>query len=225
MKLSIGFSQAAKLRAFAAGMTLAIVSTPSLLMAADLAAGKASAAVCVACHQADGTGMAVPNGEPWPALAGLDAGYLFKQLQDFKAGKRRNASMEPFAQMLSEEQMRNVAAYYASLAPRTGTLSQSRDELLAHGEKLALRGDWDRYVIACVSCHGPGNAGVGSDFPRLAGQHPEYIKAQLVAYRDGIRTNDPINLMSSIAQRMNDHDIDAVSAWLGSQSGPEAGRN
>src|SRR5690606_8409465 len=99
------------------------------------------------------------------------------------------------------------------------------DELLAHGEKLALRGDWDRYVIACVSCHGPGNAGVGSDFPRLAGQHPEYIKAQLVAYRDGIRTNDPINLMSSIAQRMNDHDIDAVSAWLGSQSGPEAGRN
>lgn len=225
MKTTPRLAHAAKLRTLVAGITLFAASTPAALMAADLEAGKASAALCVACHQADGTGMAVPNGEPWPALAGMDAGYLLKQLQDFKAGARTNASMQPFAQMLNDEQMRNVAAYYASLPPRAGTPSQASAELLAHGEKLALRGDWDRYVVACVSCHGPGNGGVGSDFPRIAGQLPEYIKAQLIAYRDGSRANDPIDLMSAIAQRMTDHDIEAVSAWLGTQSAPNSSRN
>lgn len=217
-----------RLRTFAAGFSMLMMFSSAAYAAdvsGDIAAGKASAAVCVACHQADGMGMAVPNGEPWPALAGLDAGYLLKQLQDFKKGTRRNVSMQPFAQILDEQQMRNVAAYYASLSPRSGTPSQADAELLAHGERLALRGDWDRYVVACVSCHGPGNRGVGGDFPQIAGQLPEYIKAQLRAYRDGSRANDPIDLMGAIARRMTDHDIEAVSAWLGTQSKPDAGRN
>lgn len=224
MKTNRKPARAGRLRTLVAAI-LVTAATSAGVMAADIEAGKASAALCLGCHQADGTGMAVPNGEPWPALAGMDAGYLFKQLQDFKAGARHSPSMAPFAQMLDDEQMRNVSAYYASLPSRAATPSQADPELLAHGETLALRGDWDRYVVACVSCHGPGNGGVGSDFPRLVGQLPEYLKAQLLAYRDGNRANDPMDLMGAIARRMTDRDIDAVSAWLGTQSVPQSSRN
>lgn len=186
--------------------------------AADIQAGKAASAVCVACHQADGGGMAVPNGEPWPALAGLDAGYIVKQLQDFKSGSRKNASMVAFAQMLSDAQMQDVAAYYASLPlPQRPAPQNVAADLLAHGEKLALRGDWDRYIVNCVSCHGPGNAGVGSTFPRLVGQSAEYIRAQLNAWKAGTRANDPLDLMGTIARRMDDRDVEAVAAWLAAQ--------
>ena len=201
---------------------LAVAVGPGLAMAADIEAGKLAAAVCVACHQADGSGMAVPGSEPWPALAGMDAGYLEKQLADFKSGARTSVSMQPFAQMLSETQKKDVAAYYASL-PSVAPKAVATDDaaLLQHGEKLALRGDWDRYIVNCVSCHGPGNAGIGSDFPSLAGQLPEYLQVQLQAYRDGSRSNDPLDLMGAIARRMDDRDIAAVSLWLGSQRAPE----
>ncbi len=185
--------------------------------AGNIEAGKAAAAVCVACHQVDGGGMAPAGAEPWPALAGLDAGYIIKQLNDFKSGARKNVSMQPFAQMLNDQQVTDVAAYYASLPLPAREAPEADRELLAHGEKLALQGDWDRYIVRCVACHGPGNAGVGSDFPRLAGQLPEYLRRQLQAYRDGSRSNDPQDLMGSIARRMSDRDIEAVSLWLGSQ--------
>lgn len=190
--------------------------------AGNIEAGKAAAAVCVACHQADGSGLAAPGVEPWPALAGLDAGYLVKQLHDFKSGARENISMQPFAQMLNDTQISDVAAYYASLPLPARALSVQPDsDLLKHGETLASQGDWDRYVVSCVACHGPGNGGVGSEFPRLAGQLPEYLREQLLAYRDGARNNDPQGLMGSIARRMSDRDIDAVSIWLGSQPAPQ----
>ncbi|NLC35287.1 MAG: c-type cytochrome [Alcaligenaceae bacterium] len=157
----------------------------------------------------------------FPAVAGLDAGYIAKQLADFKSGARKNISMEPFAQMLNDTQVKDVAAYYASLPmPERAAASGADPELLAHGERLALTGDWDRYVVSCVACHGPGSGGVGSVFPSLAGQHPEYLQTQLLAYRDGTRSNDPQDLMGAIARRMTDRDIDAVSAWLGAQPAP-----
>lgn len=192
--------------------------------AGDIAAGKATASVCVACHQANGEGAAMPGVEPWPALAGLDARYIVKQLQDFKSGARTNISMQPFATMLNDEQTQDVAAYYASLPPVAPKAPEGVDEaLMKHGEQLALRGDWDRYVVACVSCHGPGNNGVGGEFPRLTGQRPEYLRAQLLAYRDGSRANDPQDLMGTIARRMSDRDIEAVSMWLGAQVAASVG--
>src|SRR5690606_38527427 len=118
-------------------------------------------------------------------------------------------------------QARDVAAYYASLPPTSHAAENTDPALLLHGERLALHGDWDRYVVRCASCHGPDNTGVGSEFPRLAGQLPEYLGKQLEAYREGARANDPQDLMGAIARRMNDHDISAVSAWLGMQA-PEA---
>ncbi|MYL24771.1 c-type cytochrome [Vreelandella massiliensis] len=181
--------------------------------------GQAAAATCTACHQANGSGMNVPKGESWPRLAGLDAGYIEKQLHDFKAGRRQNASMMPFANMLNEQQIADVAAYYSQMpvTPAGGGESASEAEL-TRGEQLANRGDWDQYIVSCKSCHGPGGTGVGSDFPGIASQHAGYIRTQLHAWKNDERSNDPQNLMGAIAKRMSDDDIEAVAAWYASQT-------
>ncbi|MGM0983704.1 MAG: c-type cytochrome [Pseudomonadota bacterium] len=185
----------------------------------DAERGQAAAGTCVACHQADGSGMNVSGGESWPRLAGLDAGYIAKQLHDFKAGRRQNASMMPFANMLDDQQIADVAAYYSQMPVTEAQGGEEAEEaLLARGEQLALRGDWDAYIVSCKSCHGPGNAGAGSTFPGIASQHAGYIETQLHAWQEGERSNDPQNLMGAIAQRMSDEDIRAVSAWLANQS-------
>ena len=179
--------------------------------------GKAATVACVACHQADGSGMNNEGAEPWPRLTGLHPDYIVTQLKDFKEGRRTNPSMQPFANMLADDQLADVAAYYASLEVVTAEPVEAPAELLERGRELALNGDWDRYIIACVSCHGPGNHGVGGTFPNISGQHPAYIVAQLQAWKAGERENDPLGLMKSIAQRMTDEDIQAVAAWLGQQ--------
>lgn len=180
--------------------------------------GKAAALVCATCHQADGNGLESPGATSWPRLSGLDSVYLANQLRAFKSGERSNAEMMPFAQMLNDEQIDDVAVYYSSLPAKAleGPTAAS-PEVLAAGEKLALHGDWDRYIVSCVSCHGPGNQGVGHVFPDIAGQHPGYISSQLTGWRDGKRSGDPLGLMKVIAQRMSDADITAVSAWLSTQ--------
>lgn len=180
--------------------------------------GKAATVACVACHQADGSGMNNEGAESWPRLTGLHPDYIVAQLRDFREGRRSNPSMDPFAKMLSDDQLEDVAVYYASLevvAPEAD--SEVAPEILERGRQLALQGDWDRYIVACVSCHGPGNHGVGTTFPNISGQHPAYIATQLTAWKNGSRGNDPLGLMKSIAQRMSDDDIHAVSAWLGQQ--------
>ncbi len=206
-----------------------IVSGLGLLLGAGLAAGQAlalegdaergeaAAGTCVACHQADGMGMNVPGGQSWPRLAGLPAGYIAKQLHDFQAGRRENATMMPFATMLDDQQIADVSAYYSQLPATQGDGGDVDEAVLARGEQIAMRGDWDEYIVSCKSCHGPGNQGVGGTFPGIAGQHAGYIESQLRAWQAGERSNDPQNLMGAIAQRMSDEDITAVAAWLASQ--------
>lgn len=184
----------------------------------DAERGQAAAATCVACHQADGSGMNVPGGESWPRLAGMSADYIAKQLHDFQEGRRQNASMMPFANMLDDQQIADVAAYYSEMPVTEAQGGDVDDELLARGEQLALRGDWDNYIVSCMSCHGPRNEGVGSDFPGISSQHAGYIESQLHAWQADERSNDPQNLMGAVAKRMSDEDIRAVSAWLASQS-------
>ncbi|NMT64923.1 c-type cytochrome [Marinobacter orientalis] len=184
----------------------------------DADRGAAAAGVCTACHQADGSGKNVPGGESWPRLAGLDAAYIAKQLHDYQSGERSNASMMPFANMLDEQQIADVAAYYASLPATQGDGGEDAGEaMLKRGKQLAERGDWSAYIVSCKSCHGPGNRGAGEVFPGIAGQHAGYIKAQLQAWKAGTRKNDPQDLMGSIARRMSDDDIQAVAAWLAGQ--------
>lgn len=184
----------------------------------DIERGRDAAAVCVACHQADGNGMHSPAGESWPRLAGLDAGYIARQLQEYKSGQRQSPSMTPFANMLTDQQVNDVAAYFSQLTPGAAGGGDTADAAtLALGKRLALQGDWSRYLVSCKSCHGPDNQGAGSVFPGIAGQHAGYIEAQLKAWQAGTRKNDAQDLMGTIARRMSDADIQAVAAWLSTQ--------
>lgn len=101
-------------------------------------------------------------------------------MQGFKSGTRQNTTMMPFANMLNEQQAKDVSAYYSQLpvVPAAGGENATKEELLL-GEKLALRGDWERYIVFCQSCHGPSNTGASAAFPGIAGQHVDYIANQL----------------------------------------------
>ncbi|OJA03900.1 cytochrome c [Halomonas sp. QHL1] len=201
---------------------VSLVTGGALAQQGDAERGQAAATTCIACHQADGSGMNVPNGESWPRLAGLNADYIAKQLHDFKAGQRQNATMMTFANMLDDQQIADVAEYYSQMPLSPGQGGDEADEaLLARGQQLAERGDWNAYIVSCQSCHGPGGTGVGSTFPGVASQHAGYISAQLTAWKNETRSNDPQNLMGAIAKRMSDNDIQAVSAWYATQPGSE----
>jgi cytochrome c553 len=173
----------------------------------DLAKGSEKfAAVCVACHGADGNSGAVEN----PKLAGQHPEYLVKQLQEFKSGKRKNAVMQGFAATLSDEDMRNISYWAASQKAKPG-FAKDKD-LVALGERIYKGGIADRQVAACAGCHSPSGAGIPSQYPRLAGQHADYLASSLRGYRDGTRNN---NLqMTQNAAKMNDREIKAVSDYI-----------
>lgn len=173
----------------------------------DLAkGGTISSQVCAACHTADGSRGSPAN----PILQGQHAEYLVKQLTEFKSGKRKNAIMSGMAAPLSEEDMRNVAAFYASKTAKPG-FAKSKDTV-ALGEKIWRGGIAERNVPACAGCHGPTGAGLPAQYPRLSGQHSDYVEAQMTAFRSGARANGP--MMVTIAAKMNDKEIKAVSDYV-----------
>ncbi|MBP0048611.1 cytochrome c4 [Marinobacterium sp. AK62] len=182
--------------------------------------GDGSGAPCLACHGMDGAGN---NAAGFPKLAGLDADYIAKQIRDYNAGTRVSGVMQPNVDNLTEQQILDVSAYYASL-PSPDTAVEAEASLLASGKVLATRGDWDHYIPACESCHGPDSQGMGASFPALAGQHPTYIKQQLNAWRNGSRHNDPNQLMTGVAERLTEQQIEAVAAYLGSLSAKAGGQ-
>jgi cytochrome c553 len=173
----------------------------------DLAKGQAtSAAVCGACHTADGSRGSPAN----PILQGQHPEYLAKQLAEFKEGKRDNAIMKGMATTLSEADMKNVAAFYASKQAKPG-FAKNKD-LVTLGEKIYRGGIADRNVPACAACHSPTGAGIPAQYPRLAGQHSDYTEAQLVAFRGGVRKNSA--QMTGVAAKMNDKEIKAVADYV-----------
>ncbi|MFZ9480648.1 MAG: c-type cytochrome [Burkholderiaceae bacterium] len=182
---------------------------------ADLAKGKATAAaVCAACHMPDGNSMIPQN----PILAGQHAAYIEKQLHNFrlKAGakepERNNAIMLGFASMLSEEDMRNLGGFYAAQTAKPA--SAKRKELVAAGQRIYTAGITEKGVPACAGCHGPNGAGIPAQYPRLAGQHPEYTESTLNGFRQGQRKNSA--QMMAIAAKMSDTDVAAVSEYIAS---------
>ena len=131
-------------------------------------------------------------------------------MRDYKSGKRDNAVMKPMASMLSEDDMRNVAAFYASKVAKPGQ-SKHKDSV-ALGEKIWRGGIADKQVPACAGCHGPAGAGIPAQYARLAGQHAEYVGAELGLFRSGKRANSP--QMATIAARMSDAEVAAVSDYV-----------
>jgi len=173
----------------------------------DLAAGEAKAtAVCSACHTADGSRGAAT----YPILQGQHPEYLAKQLLEFKSGKRKNAVMSGMAATLSEADIRNLSAFYASKKAKDG-FAKNKDTV-ALGEKIYRGGIAKKSVPACASCHGPNGSGIPAQYPRLGGQHADYIKAQMTAFRQGERGNAP--MMASISAILSDKEIDALSDYI-----------
>lgn len=183
--------------------------------------GSGTIAACASCHGPDGAGQST-----FPRLAGMNANYLRKQLDDFENGSRANAVMEPIAKALTPEDRVAITAYYAAMpVPGTDTAAAPGPEPDEGdpGARLALRGNWDEGIPACVQCHGPGGMGVGDAFPAIAAQPADYIAAQLRAWQEGTRQNDPIELMRHLSARLSASDIQAVSAWFSQQPASTAG--
>jgi len=202
----------------------ALVATPFALAEGDPEAGKEKAQVCAACHGPDGNS---PAGQ-YPSLAGQGEPYLIKQLEAFKSGDRENAIMQGQAAGLSEQDMQDLAAFYAEQTVKTG---QVKPDLVETGERLYRGGDVEKGIPACAGCHGPAGQGVdGAAFPALAGQQPAYVESQLKAFRavgrEDIgsmtkRDNDPQAMMRTLAAKMSDAQIQAVSSFVAGLSAPE----
>ncbi len=198
---------------------LAILLLPSSMVhAVDPATvanvGSGAVAACASCHGKDGGGQA-----SFPRLAGMNAAYLLKQLQDFDSGSRDNAVMKPIAHALSPADRNDMAHYYAAL-PIPAALARAALPATADGgpgSRLAARGQWSKGVPACVQCHGPGGIGVGDHFPAIGGQPAGYIAAQLQAWQKGTRRNDPLELMRHLSGQLTADEITAVSEWFARQ--------
>ncbi|HEY8568150.1 c-type cytochrome [Microbulbifer sp.] len=188
--------------------------------AGDAAAGQAKAAVCAACHGADGNSPA----PTFPKIAGLGEKYLLKQMHDIKGGARKVPEMTGMLDNLSDQDMADVAAYFASQniqlsgSEAFSVMLNNGDNVdgLALGRKLFRAGNSTTNVPACMGCHSPtgqGNAPAG--YPRLSGQYAEYVEKQLKAFREGTRANDgDTRVMRSVAKQLSDAEIKAVANYV-----------
>ena len=177
--------------------------------AGDAAAGQTKAAVCGACHGPDGNSPA----PTFPKLAGQGERYLLKQLKDIKGGARQVVPMTGLLDNLSEQDLADIAAYFSS---QKGSVGQADPNLVARGEALFRGGKVQDGMPACTGCHSPngeGNAQAG--FPKLGGQHAQYVATQLTNFREGVRTNDgDTMIMRSVAAKLSNKDIEAVSSYI-----------
>ena len=198
----------------ASGPLAAQTSAPAAAKADAAKGQKIAGQVCAACHGAEGNATAPAN----PKLAGQIPEYVAKQLANFKpagpgkAPERANAIMMGFASQLSPQDMKDVAAFYATqkLIPDVAR----NKETIGLGQRIYRGGILEKGVAACAGCHGPAGAGVPGQYPHLAGQWSEYIESQMKAWRSGERANDPNAMMRTVAARLTDAEIKAVSDFI-----------
>lgn len=196
-------------------LCLSVGLSGTALAKGDADAGKQKSAVCAACHGPDGN-SAIPMN---PKIAGQHENYLVKQLKEFKlAGQsggeegRNNPVMNGMAMPLSEQDMQDLAAYFAGQQPKDGTTPESAVEA---GAALYRGGNLERGVTACIACHGPrGNGMQLAGFPDISGQHPEYIVAQLKAFQNGARHNDMNAMMRDVAMKLSDEEMQVLADYL-----------
>lgn len=188
-------------------------SAETAALKADAGKGRQVASqICAACHNADGNSSVSAN----PKLAGQHADYLYKQLKNFKAdggkpAERISAVMAGMVAALSDQDMRNVAAWYAS---QTQKGEQAKTPALETAQKLYRAGDAARGLPACAACHGPAGAGIPAQYPRIGGQFAEYTETQLKAFRAGERGNDLNRMMRAVTAKMSDAEIKAVADFV-----------
>lgn len=194
---------------------VALGFTGTVLAEGNADAGKAKSVTCAACHGPDGNAM-IPM---YPKIAGQHAGYIEKQLKEFKlamqtggAEGRNNAVMNPMAGALSEQDMADLAAYFSSQDPKIG---QTPENYVEAGQALYRGGDASRGIPSCSACHGPDGNGMGlAGFPDISGQYTDYVAAQLKSFREGQRANDMNGMMRDVAMKLTDEDIEILSNYL-----------
>ena len=172
-----------------------------------------SVAACASCHGSTGEGMAT-----FPPLAGQSAAYLRSQLDAFADGTRNNPIMAPNAKGLNAQQRADIAAYYASLPSGINTAQPSNANAKDAGAWLVLRGRMADGIPACASCHGPGGAGVGTQFPAIGKLSAGYMQAQIDAWKQGTRPPGPLGLMESIAKKLSNDDIAAIAQYYAARN-------
>jgi cytochrome c553 len=174
----------------------------------DPVAGKDKSLLCQGCHGEEGIsieGMA-------PKLAGQYAKYIEKQVRNFQSGVRVHEIMSAVAQTVSDDDLTDIAAYFASREKMKG---DGHDNEL--GKKLFLHGDMSRMMVACVNCHGVNGKGKSPDnpvFPVIGGQHKDYLRGQLINFRDGDRGNSPGGVMNIITQKLTNEELDALADYV-----------
>ena len=192
-------------------IVLSLLASVPALAAGDADAGQAKAAVCAACHGADGNSV-VPN---WPKIAGQHAAYLQRQLSLIKTGDRTVVEMAGIVISLSEQDMADLAAYFSS---QTASPGLTDEVLRASGERLYRSGNPDTDIPACMSCHGPAGEGNPlSGYPHLAGQHSVYTEKMLTGFRAGTTwgaEDANSKVMTDVSKRLTDAEIKAVASYV-----------
>ena len=190
------------------GLIILMLISANSIAAGNIEAGKEKSATCAACHGLDGNS----SNPTWPNLAGQHTEYTEKQLHDFKSGRRKNDEMAPMVMLLSDQDIADLAAYYAAQQPRTGVTQPENVEL---GERLYRAGDAGKGLAACMACHGPNGTGnPAAKYPRVNAQHAVYTEIQLKAFKTEERANDQSSIMRDVAGRMSNDNIKAVADYL-----------
>ena len=188
-------------------ISLAIFAAGAIQADGDPAAGQAKSQICAACHGLDGNSLMPQN----PVLAGQVPGYIAQQLAQFKSGVRKNAIMAGMTQLLSEQDMQDLDAWFSSQTAPPRTVSADDLELAHTGEKLYRGGDSEMSIPACMGCHGPAGFGIPPNYPRLTGQWPTYLENQLLAFKDGQRASP---IMGPIAFRLSAEQIKTLVVYM-----------
>ena len=173
-------------------------------------AGRTKSVTCAACHGADGNSVS----PVWPTLAGQHSNYIVRQLKAFKAGERNDVTMKPFALMLSDQDMLDLAAYFSAQTP---TPKGADPALVSLGQQIYRRGVPNRGVTACIGCHGPnGHGNPLAAFPRISYQHAPYVTKTLGQYAAGERKSDTDKnqMMRNIAGLLLDDEVKAVASYV-----------
>lgn len=192
-----------------AATLLSAFSSSVVLAEGNAQAGKEKAATCAACHGASGNESVLPN---VPKLGGQGERYLLKQLHEIKADMRKVPLMAGIVGPMNEQDLADVAAYFASLPAPVGAVEKSKLEL---GQQLYRAGDAKIGVAACSACHSPdGKGNPTAGFPALTGQDTPYVELQLKAFRSGDRNNDQSDVMRTITARLNDKEIAALASYV-----------
>lgn len=165
------------------------------------------AEICAGCHGMDGNST-VPN---FPKLAGRHPEYLVRELRQFVSGRRKSEIMSPIAAALDPDDFKILGAYFGAQKPTTGTVLDVK--AAASGRKIYLDGNEEKGLPACAGCHESDGSG-GKLFPRLAGQHREYLIEQMLNFKKDVRNDNSARLMREVTKLMSDDDIKAVAEFL-----------